>query len=221
MNFHFDFELDANGENGNMDYANNSAKTTDVNPNYDLGLQNLNISVQNSIKDCFYQLTNTPQSSPVRPSSPSKTITQSTKWAHPKSFGKETIENQISLIVKWIYGADKASEGVLNGANKIVNITMHLEKMNYNRYLRLFEVDMEVVRKYMSVSSWTLFEDFKKKHLQDIWICPHCSTFLEQTIKWKCERCLFWYHEKCTKAQKIANSNENITLCNACLFALQ
>lgn len=142
-------------------------------------------------------------------------------WSHPKSFKNESEVMQVSLICKWIFGSDKTQD-ILSGKEKMRNITMQLTKMRFNGYLRLFELDMNIVKDFMTESSWTLFEDFKTKHHEDAWKCPICSMqFVQDSLKWKCGRCLFWYHEKCTKARETRQQDfENASLCSSCFFAL-
>lgn len=151
------------------------------------------------------------------------TVSRQNQWLHPKAFTNESEDTKISMILKWIFGPD-SYEGILNGKVKINNITVRLEKMKFNGYLRLFEVDMSIILNRMTVSSWTLFNDFKTKRQNDAWKCPQCtSMFAQNTLKWKCQRCLFWYHEKCTKERKIKckeNLDEDYSLCDSCFFAL-
>lgn len=138
------------------------------------------------------------------------------KWHHPKPFKYESDEMRISLILKWIF-AFNSRQDILSGTEKITNITSHLNRMKYNGYLRLFEIDMNIFKDRMTDTSWSLFQDFKSKHQGDAWKCPQCSLiFLENISKWKCERCLFFYHEKCAIKQ-----NEEINvLCDSCFFSL-
>lgn len=128
-----------------------------------------------------------------------------------------------SLILKWIFGSE-SFENVISGEEKIKNITARLDKMSSNGYLRLFEIDVNILKGLLSDSSWILFEDFKTKRQLDAWKCPQCASFfIVSSLKWKCERCLFWYLEKCTKARKIMQKEEpesDVSLCNSCFFAL-
>lgn len=127
------------------------------------------------------------------------------------------------MILKWIFGLE-SSENIISGKEKIKNITVRLSKMRFNGYLRLFEIDMNIFNDFMSESSWTLFEDFKSKRRLDAWKCPQCSSlFMESSLKWKCDRCLFWHHEKCAKARLIKQIEESVSefsLCDSCFFAL-
>lgn len=145
------------------------------------------------------------------------------KWTRPKPFEDEPVEMQVSMILKWIFAGDKY-EKIMTGSEKLTNITTRLEKMKYNGYLRLFEIDMNIVKEYMTDSSWILYQDFKKKRERDAWKCPLCTLILEQNASnWKCHRCLFHFHEKCSKPMKTklnGNSGESISLCSTCLFAL-
>lgn len=124
----------------------------------------------------------------------------SKKWIYPKAFKDESDKIKISMILKWIFGFD-SYENIISGKEKIKNIMVRLQKMGFNGYLRLFEIDMSIIKDFMSESSWILFEDFKSKRQLDEWKCPHCSSlFSSDSMKWKCDRCLFWHHVKCAKA---------------------
>lgn len=141
----------------------------------------------------------------------------------PKPFTDETEEAKLSMILKWIFGID-SYEGILIRNEKITNITTRLDNMKFNGYLRLFEIETNTLKSHMTQSSTVLFEDFKKKHEKDAWKCPQCSKILQPNhLKWKCARCLHWYHEKCIKERKIKrqeNTSEEYALCNSCLFKL-
>lgn len=147
--------------------------------------------------------------------------TISNKWIHPKSFEEEPVQIKISLIVKWIYGSE-TFEAILLGKEKITNIETRLESMKFNGYLRLFEVDKNMLYDLMTDNSKILFEDFETKRKGDAWKCPHCSSIFGQGIaKWKCVRCLFWYHEKCAKPMQVKLSGvRDKFLCNSCFFSL-
>lgn len=135
----------------------------------------------------------------------------------------EADEIKISIILKWIHGSD-SHEDILTGKGKMKNITFLLGRMKYNGYLRLFEIDMSSVKNHMTGTSWTLFEDFKSKHKEDAWKCPQCSSFFVANLpKWKCDRCLLWHHEACTKARNIrqdGKSSGDYSLCESCFFGL-
>lgn len=142
---------------------------------------------------------------------------------HPKPFKNESDQMKIPMILKWIFGLDPY-ENIISGKEKIKNITVQLSKMGFNGYLRLFEIDMNILKDFISESSWTLFEDFKSKRRLDAWKCPQCSSlFSKNSLKWKCERCLFWHHEKCAKARNIKQKEEptsQVSLCDSCFFDL-
>lgn len=145
------------------------------------------------------------------------------KWLHPKPFKDESDEIKLSMVLKWIFGGEPYGD-VLTREKKVTNITVRLEKMNFNGYLRVLGIDAKYLMDYMSETSRTLFADYKSKHLMDEWKCPQCASFFKQdALKWKCARCLFWYHEKCTKERKILRTNESqedYSLCDSCFFAL-
>lgn len=145
----------------------------------------------------------------------------SDKWIHPKPFEEEPEETKISLIMKWIYGSEKFA-AILHGKEKITNVQTRLESMKFNGYLRLFEIDKDMLYDLMTANSKILFKDFESKRKGDAWKCPHCSSIFGQGIaKWKCARCLFWYHEKCAKPKQVKRSAiRDATLCNSCFFSL-
>lgn len=153
-----------------------------------------------------------------------KSITNTgNKWTQPKPFADEPVKIRIAMVLKWILASDK-HDNILSGEEKLTNITVRLGKMKFNGYLRLFEIDMNIIKDYMTDSSWTLYKDFEKKHKKDAWKCPQCSLIFEKSAsKWKCHRCLFYFHNKCSKPMQTKlneNSGEGIPLCNSCFFAL-
>lgn len=141
------------------------------------------------------------------------------QWSHPKRFKDESDETKLSMMIKWIL-ASGSHESILSGAEKITNIPTRLKAMKFNGYLRLWEIDTNILMNCMTESSWTLFSDFKTKHKDDAWKCPLCNSFFAHNqVKWKCERCIFFYHEKCAKGRKIKGI-EDYSLCDSCFFAL-
>lgn len=145
----------------------------------------------------------------------------STKWIHPIPFEEESSEIKISMILKWVCGSESYGT-ILSGKNKLTNITTKLKSMKFNGYLRLFEVDMIPILDLMTESSQSLFDDFKNTHKEDAWKCPICSAFFGQSSsKWKCCRCLFWYHERCTNERKVTRvAKSGFSLCESCFFSL-
>lgn len=146
--------------------------------------------------------------------------TSAQKWHQPKPFADETTENKLAIILKWMC-VSNSIENVLKGAEKIKNVVFLLEKMKFNGYLRLFQIDMDIARNCMSDSSWTLYLDFKKRRENDTWKCPQCSSLLLPNVsKWQCAGCLFWIHQECAKAKTNKYRGEEFSICPACLFAL-
>lgn len=93
--------------------------------------------------------------------------------------------------------------------------------MRYNGYLRiLHDVDVNLFKVYLSDTSQRLFDAFKDAHLNDGWICPKCSKYLATgESKWKCSRCLFFYHNVCAMGQAIDNGDGTMyLLCLSCSF---
>lgn len=149
-------------------------------------------------------------------------ITNRKNYSHPKPFWAESVEIQISMILGWIFRSE-SYQAVLDREDKIKNITSYLRSMRFNGYLRLFEVDMHIIKDRMTEPSWILFQDFKGKHEKDVCKCPLCTyDFVNDSVKWKCSRCLFYFHEKCSKGRKVSQdvNNEGYILCDTCFFKL-
>lgn len=78
-----------------------------------------------------------------------------------------------------------------------------------------------MIKKYFTPVSWTLLESFKANHRNDKWVCPQCRRqFKSGEGNWKCVRCLFLYHEKCSKPQKVKKSDTGVLFCCTCFFNL-
>lgn len=151
----------------------------------------------------------------------SEKVTETASFATSKVFIDEDEETQIKLILKWVLQTEMRAD-VLDKNEKIRNITTYLEKMKYNGYLRLLDIDLNMIKNYFTPASWALLEQYLKAHGNDKLICPQCKQcFGPADIKWKCERCLFWNHQNCTKPKTIKNgSGANSNLCFSCFFSL-
>lgn len=164
-----------------------------------------------------------------------------------KTFMEECKEKQIEMTLKWIVNPTELAD-ILNGNNQIRNITSLLDNLQFNGYLRLFEidtskikkkidlsdcdklitscdsyfdVDLGIIEKYFTPVSWTMLGNYKTNHKNDTWICPQCRRhFGRADGKWKCERCLFWYHETCSRPKKVKRSNTDAYFCCSCFFNL-
>lgn len=134
-----------------------------------------------------------------------------------KSFAEETTASKIDITFKWIFpNGHECKDG-----KKMQNICMHLTSMTANGYLRLFEIDMTVMKDYMTETSWTLFRNFQEKHMHDPWICSHCNANCnDNENRWKCLRCLLWFHAACSKPQIISSSGNKTNYCLTCFFNL-
>lgn len=138
----------------------------------------------------------------------------------PNSFEKECVENKIHIILRWIFGLD-SYENVLKGKEKITNFSIRLDNMQCGRYLRFFEIDMSIMKDYLTENSWRLFNDFKLKRQADAWKCRFCAViFNEKKMYWKCARCLLQFHQKCSKARSVKVKGDEYSLCDTCLFNL-
>lgn len=148
-------------------------------------------------------------------------------------------------MLKWLLNPTTAVELtsldlVLSGTKKIDNITLYLESMKSRGYLRLLhDIDLRSIEKYMTETSWRALNDFNKKHGNDLWLCPICNnqfrdgaqgnhSAVSDSDKWKCARCLFYFHKKCLDACLVTRANVNgqldssmsttFTLCFTCVF---
>lgn len=123
------------------------------------------------------------------------------------------------MILNWMK-LQKIDE-ILSGKEVVQNITQHLSAMQHNGYLRiLHDVDINLIKVFLSQTSCTLFEQFKQSHLNDGWICPACRKFFGQTdSKWKCSRCLYFFHNFCTIGHAFdIDDNTKYLLCGTCVF---
>jgi hypothetical protein len=107
--------------------------------------------------------------------------------------------------------------------------------MKFNGYLRFLEINMDIVKNLMTETSLTMYEDFMEKHSKDSWICPTCTSPCNPNHqRWKCLRCLFWFHNKCANPKTLKRNfaqaasqfsdtekaSENYVLCFSCFFSL-
>lgn len=140
--------------------------------------------------------------------------------SHPKPFAKESRSKQLEIVLKWFLDADSV-KNVLNGTMTIQNITEHLEKMKFNGYTRLFDIDLSILKEYLTERSFTLLNAFKIRRKADSCICPQCTFHIEvYDTKWNCERCLFWWHGSCSQFKEVTNSDNNYKLCYGCFWEL-
>lgn len=168
-------------------------------------------------------------------------IESSPKFGPVQTFMEESKENKIEMTLKWIVEPTEFAD-IISGKEQIRNITSLLDNMRFNGYLRLFEIDISMIRKkidfsdcnrtyfdvdlgmvekYFTPVSWTMLENFKANHKDDKWMCPQCRRhFGRADGKWKCERCLLWYHEKCSQPKQVKRSDAGVLFCFSCFFNL-
>lgn len=144
-----------------------------------------------------------------------KTITNELLYSGPKSFSNESENAKISIILDWLMPNEKFTE-----ETKIQNITFLLNKMDFNGYLRIFEVEFEIIRNHLTDTSWNLLQDFKQKRQNDAWVCPSCMQFVGvMQQRWKCARCLYFYHTHCVQPNYIKGTNEIFdNFCSKCFL---
>lgn len=135
--------------------------------------------------------------------------------AAPVPFSSESDENKLKLMLMWLLPKNQY-ESVLYGGS-IQNVKIHLENMKFNGYLRIFKADFSLLKEKMSLTSWKSFIDFEQKRKKDKWICPTCTNFCDDIIeRWKCARCLFYFHDKCSQSR-----TNNILICYKCFFNMK
>lgn len=64
-------------------------------------------------------------------------------------------------------------------------------------------VDLNRIEKYFVANAWKVVLDVSEKKNKTKWICPGCSTTIsskDESVA--CERCLWWYHIKCTSLKR-------------------
>lgn len=127
------------------------------------------------------------------------------------SFDKESEIEQINSVLGWILPEEECKY-VKNG-NLIKNIRMYLDQIRLNGYLRFFKIDFQMLKPYMTETSWKAFIDFKTKRQNDNWICPKCSKLCNQEPRWKCVACLFYFHTKYGRPQ-----TQQEYLCFECFY---
>lgn len=81
------------------------------------------------------------------PTNTSTKITTASQFGSVKTFIDEPEKNQIELILKWIVEPAMLSD-ILGGNQQIRNITVLLEGMRFNGYLRLFDINLSMIREY-------------------------------------------------------------------------
>lgn len=96
--------------------------------------------------------------------------------------------------------------------------------MEHNSYLRLFVDEIyQILKECCSETSKTLLQDFRVKHENDKFLCPHCNIATHTDDNWECSRCLLRYHIKCATQKEFKASSNNtqvFVLCVKCLFRM-
>lgn len=77
-----------------------------------------------------------------------KIVTEQFTSMARKPFEQLSNDDQISFVLEWIMGKQNYAE-ILNGKQLIKNIKIHLDKMKYNGYLRLLDIDLGMVKDLM------------------------------------------------------------------------
>lgn len=72
-------------------------------------------------------------------------ITNAAKFGSVKTFMDESKEKQIDLALKWIVEPGTLPD-ILGGTRQIKNISCLLDDMRFNGYLRLFDIDLSMIR---------------------------------------------------------------------------
>jgi zinc finger SWIM domain-containing protein 3 len=63
-------------------------------------------------------------------------------------------------------------------------------------------VDLSRIDKYFTARAWSAVLKISEKKEHSKWICPGCSKSIKSEDSIACERCLGWYHTKCTSMKK-------------------
>lgn len=136
----------------------------------------------------------------------------------PKPFALEADESKVELVLKWINTGD--CEDILSGNKKVQNMRMLLEGMAFNGYLRILkDVEPNLIKNYLSSTSWSSFERFRKEHEDDKVICPYCKNCFDQNKTfWKCCRCLFYFHTTCAAPKRLRTKDDIYEMCVKCAF---
>lgn len=136
----------------------------------------------------------------------------------------ESENNQSALILKWITGKTLSND-ILNGSDKLRNISIYLDLLKTQgrrTYLRLKDVNIDLIKEYLSVCSWDLLLDFLKKIIDELNVCHVCKVELQNINDeiFKCSRCLLYYHEKCENGRKLDNLglSSQYFICKNCFF---
>lgn len=134
------------------------------------------------------------------PNTDRRVLRDDVMFVRPLTFDKESGINKLKLLLSWFLPKSECEE--VKKGKIIQNISTHLKEMKSNGYLRIFAVDYEILKPCMSNTSWTLFLNFKKQRENDAWICPLCQLYFnESAVRWRCERCMFYFHGNCCKPQ--------------------
>lgn len=138
----------------------------------------------------------------------------------PKTFIEEDENTQRKLILEWLLNSPV--DEYLHKHKTIDNITLLLENMKANGYLRIIQnIDLEIIKEYCSETSWEMIETFRENRTGDELKCSQCSDNFENINFWKCMRCFHVYHSKCCASKIITRKeNEQYSLCTGCFFQI-
>ena len=123
---------------------------------------------------------------------------------------------QAKILLLWITGVEPQK-----GTKILADVKCYLDAMKFREYMRLFdadEVDLSVLKSWLTAAAFKDLLQFKKDHFYESWICPKCHLELSKAqVKQKgieiCYKCLFWFHKKCMGAPVV---NYDYTFCSAC-----
>lgn len=143
------------------------------------------------------------------------------KKSLPVAFKHLSKSNKVKTILTWIMN-DIPNESVMNHTRKIDTIQFHLNNIPNNAYMRLFEeVDVNILKEYLSEKAWCELQNFKAEHQNDMWHCHICFAVLsKRKLLIMCDKCMLWFHQTCLRKQsnlKGVAFNRKVFFCNSCL----
>lgn len=126
-------------------------------------------------------------------------------------------------MMKWLTG-EFPNNDILDESKKLRNISFYLDqlkKQGSRSYLRLMDINVEVIKQYLSECSWNLLEDFLRKNKHELNVCHVCKfELLNNNGIFKCSRCLLYYHDECEDRQTLNDSDLSgqYLICKNCYF---
>lgn len=183
-------------------HLQNQLKTKPGKRNYKARLSN-NLEIPNAISS------QSMSSIPITTDEPISLITNELSAPPPLPFDEETLEARAQIALKWMLNVNTLDRDILNGNKKISDMAHILKKEHPNRYLRVLQnVDLEILREYITETSFDFINDLKETTKNNSFICPTCNFVINQTNEvdeFQCDKCFLFYHRKCSEVYKISS----------------